>query len=158
MSLTEEIQVRPAQVQDVEPMYALMLPFMETNVLIRRDQDNIYQHIQEFVVAIQGERIIGVSALHIYGSNLAEVRSLVVSPDAQGHGAGHLLVHASEDLAKAIGVTSIFALTYVDEFFTKQGYEIVAKESLPHKVWTVCVHCPKFSHCDEIAVKKSLEP
>ncbi|MDX8383339.1 MAG: GNAT family N-acetyltransferase, partial [Ghiorsea sp.] len=33
---------------------------------------------------------------------------------------------------------------------------VVAKESLPQKVWTVCVHCPKFSHCDEIAVRKYL--
>jgi len=156
MSQTEEIQVRPAQVQDVEQMYQLMLPFMETNVLIRRDQDNIFQHIQEFVVAIKNEEIIGVSALHIYGSNLAEVRSLVVSPQAQGHGAGHLLVQACEAIARDIGVTSIFALTYVDQFFMKQGYEIVAKESLPHKVWTVCIHCPKFSHCDEIAMKKTL--
>ncbi|MDX8388001.1 MAG: N-acetyltransferase [Ghiorsea sp.] len=151
------IHVRAAQVKDVIQMYELMLPFMENKTLINRDQDNIFQHIQEFVVAIQGEEIIGVSALHIYGSNLAEVRSLVVAPKAQGLGAGNLLVEACEDFARGIGVASIFALTYVDAFFIKQGYEVVTKESLPQKVWTVCIHCPKFSHCDEIAVKKTLD-
>jgi amino-acid N-acetyltransferase len=152
----QAILVRAAQVQDVEQMYQLMLPFMEDQTLISRDQDNIFQHIQEFVVAIQGSEIIGVSALHIYSSNLAEVRSLVVSPKAQGLGIGYKLVEACEILAQEIGATNIFALTYVDQFFIKQGYEVVTKESLPQKVWTVCIHCPKFSHCDEIAVKKTL--
>ena len=152
------IEVRAAQIHDVDDMFALMLPFMESNVLITRDKDDIFEHLQEFVVAVQDDKIIGVSALHIYGFNLAEVRSLVVSPDAQGHGAGHLLVLACEDIAKALGVTSIFALTYVDKFFIKQGYAVVNKESLPHKVWTVCIHCPKFIHCVEVAVKNTLVP
>ncbi len=129
---------------------------MVDKTLIPRDKDDIFEHLQEFIVAIEGTQIIGVAALHIYGSNLAEVRSLVVAPDSQKHGAGRLLVRACETFAREIGVSCIFALTYVDQFFIKQGFEVVSKESLPQKVWTVCIHCPKFSHCDEIAVKKVL--
>jgi amino-acid N-acetyltransferase len=28
----------------------------------------------------------------------------------------------------------------------------VARETLPHKVWSDCVNCPKFPDCDETAV------
>lgn len=129
---------------------------METKVLINRDSDDIYEHLQEFVVASRDDHIIGVAALHIYSSELAEVRSLVVSTEHQKHGVGQALVASCEEVARQIGVSCIFALTYVDTFFLKQGYSVVRRESLPQKVWTVCIHCPKFSHCDEIAVKKML--
>ncbi|MDX8380577.1 MAG: N-acetyltransferase [Ghiorsea sp.] len=150
------ITVRLAQVQDVEAIYELMLPFMKDKILIERNQDDIFEHLQEFIIALEGQAILGVAALHIYGSNLAEIRSLVVSPKAQRMSIGHKLVRACEDMGKKLGVSRVFALTYVDKFFLAQGYKIVAKESLPQKVWTVCVHCPKFSHCDEIAVHKEL--
>jgi len=151
-----DITIRQAQVQDVPLIYQLMLPFMLDKTLIMRDEDDIFEHLQEFVVAMKDSELVGVSALHIYGSNLAEIRSLVVSPKAQRLSIGHKLVKACEDMGKKLGVTRMFALTYIDKFFLAQGYEIVAKESLPQKVWTVCVHCPKFSHCDEIAVVKDL--
>ncbi|MDQ6989544.1 MAG: N-acetyltransferase [Mariprofundaceae bacterium] len=152
----EHIQLRAAQVQDVEAMYQLMLPLMQDKTLIQRDKDDLYQHVQEFVVAIVDEQLLGVAALHVYASNLAEIRSLVVAPHAQGWGLGLLLVQNCEDFARQVGVSTVFALTYVDTFFIKQGYRVVSKESLPQKVWTVCIHCPKFSFCDEIAVQKDL--
>jgi len=151
-----QVCVRAAQVNDVPHIYQLMLPYMRNHTLIMRSEDDIFEHLQEFVVALKDNVIVGVSALHIYGSNLAEIRSLVVSPKAQRMRIGHKLVQACEDMGKQLGVTRVFALTYVDKFFLEQGYRVVAKESLPQKVWTVCVHCPKFSHCDEIAVAKNL--
>ncbi len=152
----DRLTIRAAQVHDVPDIYELMLPFMANQTLIKRDKDDIFEHLQEFVVASHGDTILGVAALHIYSGNLAEVRSLVVSPAHQKHGIGQALVNKCEQLALEIGVGCIFALTYVDHFFIKQGYHVVNKESLPHKVWTVCIHCPKFSHCDEVAVKKDL--
>jgi len=156
MSNISPVIIRDAQVQDVAHIYQLMLPYMQDKTLIQRNEDDIYQHLQEFIVAEQGGNILGVAALHIYSSHLAEIRSLVVNPQAHGLGTGLLLVQACEKRGAAIGVSCVFALTYVDYFFVKQGYEVVTKESLPQKVWTVCVHCPKFSHCDEIAVRKYL--
>ena len=35
------------------------------------------------------------------------------------------------------------ALTYELRFFEKLGFELVAKEALPLKVWSDCVRCPK---------------
>jgi amino-acid N-acetyltransferase len=33
----------------------------------------------------------------------------------------------------------------------------VARETLPHKVWSDCVNCPKFPDCDETAVAIQVE-
>lgn len=154
--MQHRIQVRAVEVSDVDAIEELLKPFAEQGVILPRSRDDIFQHLQEFVVACFDEDVAGVAAMHIYGSNLAEVRSLVVRDDMQGHGIGGLLVEACEQWGASLGVACIFALTYVPEFFARVGYEQVPKESLPHKIWTVCVHCSKFADCDEVAVQKRL--
>ncbi len=159
--MPHRIQIRMARVDDVDAIEALLKPFAERNIILARSRDNLFQHLQEFAVALFNEgpseaELVGVVAMHIYGSNLAEVRSLVVRDDMHGLGIGRLLVEASEKWGMRLGVARIFALTYVPDFFSKIGYVSVPRESLPHKVWTVCVHCKKFADCDEIAVEKRL--
>jgi amino-acid N-acetyltransferase len=48
------------------------------------------------------------------------------------------------------------ALTYEQAFFEKLGFEVVSKDSLPLKVWSDCVRCPKQETCDEIAMVLTL--
>ncbi len=151
-----EIHTRPATVDDVEAIYQLLLPYAQRDIILLRDRDNIFQHLQEFLVADDNGTLAGVVCAHIYAENLAEVRSLAVDPARQQHGVGHMLVEACEQWLRGLGVSKVFALTYVTGFFLKQGYKIVSKESLPHKIWTVCVHCSRFADCDEVAVEKSL--
>ena len=154
--MPHSIEIRMARTDDVDAIHALLSPFAERNVILPRTRDDIFQHLQEFAVARFDDEIVGVTAMHIYGSNLAEIRSLVVREDMHGRGIGRLLVEAAEKWALQLRVARIFALTYVPGFFTGLGYATVPKESLPHKVWTVCVHCEKFSDCNELAVEKRL--
>lgn len=154
--VTQSIQIRNATVDDVESIYQLLLPYAEHDIILMRDRDNIFQHLQEFLVADVNGSLAGAVCAHIYGENLAEVRSLAVKPDEQKHGIGQMLVEGCEQWLKSLGVRKVFALTYVTGFFIKQGYAIVSKESLPHKIWTVCIHCSRFADCDEIAVEKPL--
>ena len=148
--------VRAAETGDVDAMHALLSPYAKEQVILTRDKDDLYQHLQEFMIAEYDGVLVGVAALHIYGSNIAEIRSLVVKPDYQGKRIGHLLVEGCEKMAAQLHVAKVFALTYVDSFFARMGYAVVPKESLPYKIWTVCVHCKKFGDCDEIAVQKRL--
>ncbi|HXH65286.1 MAG TPA: N-acetyltransferase [Mariprofundaceae bacterium] len=150
------IAVRMAETDDVDAIYDLLRPFAEARIILPRSHDDLYQHLQEIVVAEYDGKLVGTTALHIYGSNLAEIRSLVVQPDYQKRQIGRLMIEAAEQWAAGLGVARIFALTYVPDFFAKLGYRQVPKETLPHKVWTVCVHCAKFADCDEIAVEKRL--
>jgi len=152
------ILVRRAESGDVAAMHALLHPFAAKKVLLPRTQDELFQHLQEFMVAEYDGVLVGMAALHVYAANLAEVRSLVVSESHQGMGIGRLLVEGCEKVALELGVECLFALTYVVDFFGRLGFGVVPKESLPHKVWTVCIHCDRFSHCDEVAVRKMLTP
>jgi len=145
-----------AEADDVNAMYAMLLPYSEKKIVLPRTEDSLYQHLQEFVVAEYDGKVVGLAALHVYQANLAEIRSLVVSDLYQGMGIGKLLVEGCEKVASGLGIQRLFALTYVDGFFGHMGYQVVPKESLPHKIWTACIHCEKFSGCDEIAVEKRL--
>jgi N-acetylglutamate synthase-like GNAT family acetyltransferase len=51
------------------------------------------------------------------------VRSLAVSPDAQGMGVGAGLVTALERLARKRAYTTLFAVSNSGEFFRRLGYE-----------------------------------
>ena len=154
--MPHRIRIRMAEADDVDAMHALLLPYSEKNIVLPRTKDNVFQHLQEFVVAEFDGELVGVVALHVYQATLAEIRSLVVSDSHQGMGIGRLLVEGCEKVATELGVEKVFALTYVENFFGQLDYAAVQKETLPHKVWTVCIHCEKFSNCDEVAVEKSL--
>ena len=154
--MSHHILVRPAEIHDVDAMYDFFAPYAEKRIILPRSRDDLFQHLQEFLVAEYDGKVVGAVALHIYASNLAEIRSLVIDPAHQSMGIGRMLVEGAERVAAGLGLASVFALTYVDKFFIKLGYSIVSRESLPQKVWTVCIHCDKFSHCDEIAVQKRL--
>jgi amino-acid N-acetyltransferase len=153
---THRITVRMAETDDVDAIHDLLQPFADRGIILPRSHDDLYQHLQEIVVAEYDGKPVGTTALHVYGSNLAEIRSLVVRPDHQKRQIGRLMIEAAEQWAAGLGIARIFALTYVPEFFARLGYARVPKETLPHKVWTVCVHCAKFADCDEIAVEKRL--
>jgi len=154
--MPHRIKVRSAEAGDAEAIHALLQPQADQRVILPRSLDDIFQHLQEFLVAEYDGRVAGAAALHVYTSTLAEIRSLVVDDSARHHGVGTLLVEGCEKWAAGLGISRLFALTYVTGFFLRQGYEEVSKETFPHKIWTVCVHCAKFADCDEVAVQKSL--
>jgi amino-acid N-acetyltransferase len=154
--MSHHLLVRPAEAQDVEYILSLLQPYVDRHIILPRTADDIFQSLQEFMVAEYDSRLAGAVAMHVYGSNLGEIRSLVVSDDFQGHGIGRLLVEACETVAIRLGLVKLFALTYVPDFFTSMAYAVVPKESLPQKVWTVCVHCARFVQCEEVAVQKQL--
>lgn len=156
--MPHRIQVRAAEIDDVDAMHAMLLPYAQKRIVLPRTHDDLYQHLQEFVVAEYDGKVVGLAALHVYQSNLAEVRSLVVCDSHQGMGIGRLLVEGCERVAAGLGLQRLFALTYVTDFFIRLGYRVVPKESLPEKIWTVCIHCAKFTGCDEVAVQKHLSP
>ncbi len=155
--MPHRLQIRPAEVGDISMIMELMAPQVAAGVLLPRSEDDVCQHLQEFVVGTYDGQPAGVATLHLYTRHLAEIRSLVVADDYRHLGVGRLLVEACEQLAMQRGVDHVFALTYVKDFFIRQGYKVVAKESLPHKIWTVCIHCEKFHCCDETAVEKHLK-
>ena len=78
--------------------------------------------------------LCAVGALERFGS-AALLRSLVVVPERRGCGLGKALVRELEHLARAEKISRLILLTETAaEFFARQGYQVIERESAPRAV------------------------
>ncbi len=150
--------IRKAVTADIAEIHRLVNAFADRGLMLPRSLSQLYENVRDFFVAVEEGHVVGCAALHVSWKDLAELKSLAVAHEAQGRGYGRCLVEACKAEAPAVGVSRIFALTYVPDFFEKLGFARVEKALLPRKVWTECVYCPKFADCTEIAVIHTLTP
>ena len=144
--------IRKAQIQDVKEIQKLLMNFASRGDMLSRSLSEIYESLRDFYVFEDNGQILGAAALHIVWEDLAEVRSVAVAENVGRSGIGSQLVQSCISEARQIGLKRIFCLTYKPEFFSKQGFHLVDKSELPHKVWGDCIKCPKFPDCDENAM------
>lgn len=152
----DEALIRKARIPDVPEIQRLINTFAERDAMLPRALSTIYENLRDFVVAEEDGAVVGCCALHVTWEDLAEVKSLAVDESQHGRGLGSKLVQVCLDEARQIGVPAVFALTYVPDFFIKQGFSRIDKGTLPHKIWTECINCPKFPDCGEEAVQIKL--
>ncbi len=150
------MSIRKASMRDTGAILALINSYAAKGIMLPRTEFEMSENIRDFAVVHCGEQIVGCGALHFYSPRTAEVRSLAVDPGWKSHGIGRMLMDSLEREACEHGIQSIFAFTYVDNFFAKMGYRIVDRGELPLKAWKDCLRCPKFQACDEIAMLKLL--
>jgi amino-acid N-acetyltransferase len=147
------LQTRKAQLQNARAIHQLIHSFTHDGTLLPRRYAEICANISTFtIVETESHKFIGCASLHIYGKHLAEVRSIVVRPDAKRHGAGSLLVRALLDQAEASGIKCVCLFTRIPAFFEHFHFHITEYQSLPDKVRKDCVHCVRRNACDEIAM------
>ena len=148
--------IRPAAIGDVPYIHYLVENYAAQCNLLPRTMSELYRSLRDFFVLEVDGKVVGCGALEIFTEDLGEIRSLVVDDQYKRHGFGRLLVERLLEEARVIGLRRIMALTYVPQFFHKLGFKTVPKETLPEKVWGICVKCYKFNNCDEIAVLREL--
>ena len=146
------MKVEKARISDAPQIHKLANHFAEKGVMLPRALSEIFENVSDFFVVRDGDTVVACAALHVYWSDLAEIRGVAVSEICQGQGVGAKLVEACLDEARALGIPRIFCLTYKAAFFEKQGFRQVDKLELPRKVWSECYRCPKFPDCDEVAL------
>lgn len=163
MSDETMIVIRKARIADVKPVHSLLMEWAAKEMLLPRSLSQLYTHVREFFViesyrqqSTEEKTIIGCCALSIIWEDLAEIRSLAVREDCCGRGYGRLLMDAAEKEARELGLKRLFALTYQVAFFEHMGFARVSKDTLPQKVWSDCINCPRFPDCDEVAVARML--
>ena len=145
--------LRYAQTTDAEAICSLINYYAERGLMLHRSMESAYSSLREFQVADDDDRqVVGCVAVDIFWADLAEVRSLAVREDYRGKGIGRELVKAAVAEARGLGIARIFTLTLEDDFFGRLDFSKVPKDSLPEKVWSDCVNCPKRDNCDEIAM------
>jgi amino-acid N-acetyltransferase len=148
--------IRKAVMSDAKSIQTVVNSYAKGGEMLSLSLNEIYEKILEFVVWEEEGEIIGCCALHPTWEDLAEIRSVAVRPDAKMKGVGKALVERCLETACVLGISRVFLLTYVPEFFRKLGFSEVEKEQLPKKIWSDCLKCAKFPDCDEIAMMKAL--
>jgi amino-acid N-acetyltransferase len=149
--------IRKINVQDAKAVQSLINKSSKKNEVLPRSLNDIYENLRDFFVFEQDGKIVGCCALHITWDNLAEIRSMAVDDDMQKKGIGSELVKACIKEAKSLQVKKVFLLTAKPDFFNKQGFKIINKAELPHKIWSDCLDCVQFPDCNEEAMAMELK-
>jgi amino-acid N-acetyltransferase len=119
------IIIRPARTGDVKQIRSIIDTFAAPGKMLEKETVTLFESVQEFVVAVNGDQVIGCGALHVLWEDLAEVRTVAVKEEFHKNGIGHQIIEAIIDRARLIGVERIFCLTFQTEFFGKHGFKVI---------------------------------
>lgn len=148
------IELVKAKLSDIPQMQSLVAKEVKEGVILNRSEDEVATNIRSYVLAKEGEKIVGYTALHIHSKRLAEIRSLIVDEAYRGQHIGQRMVKFTLDEARTLGVEEdVLVLTYLPGFFQHLGFKEIDKEVIPeHKIWADCIKCIHFPVCNEVAL------
>jgi len=152
------LKVEKAQISDIPQIQVLINYFAARDEMLPRSLSELYENIRDCFVISEGDRVVACASLHVFWSDLAEIRSLAVAESSRDKGLAAQLIKACLKEAEELGIGTVFCLTYQPLLFEKLGFAQVEKVNLSKKVWTECYRCPKFPGCDEVALVYYLKP
>src|SRR6202789_2899906 len=163
--LNPTIHIRKARVQDARNIFHPVNSLSGDGTLLRRSYAELCENIRDFTIAEKlsedgqaDPEFLGCGALHLYGPHLAEVRSIVMKPEAKGLGAGGLILKALVDEAEQHAVLSVCLFTRIPDFFEHFGFRVAERDAMPDKIYKDCQTCPRLYACDEVAMVRGPLP
>ncbi len=152
------MRTREAILPDAEKIHELICAYSGDGTLLPRTFAEICENVRDFVVLEDNREIIGCGALHLYGTHLAEIRSITVHPHHQGRGGGEQLVRTLMIEAERHHVQCICLFTRKPDFFAQMGFTVAHRDDIPDKIHKDCCVCPRFDRCDEVAMVRGEIP
>jgi amino-acid N-acetyltransferase len=146
------LAVRSATPADADAIHALITRHLAEGRLLPRRREEIAVHTSRFVVALDGDRVVGCADLAPLSRSVAEVRSLVVTDSARSLGLGRRMVDELIRRATEAGFEKLCAFTHSPAYFIEIGFSIVPHVWLPEKIDADCRTCPQFRACGQYAV------
>ncbi|HEU4523014.1 MAG TPA: arsenic resistance N-acetyltransferase ArsN2 [Thermoanaerobaculia bacterium] len=123
MPETPEIAIGPATSADIPAIKALLL---ESGLPTAGVDD----HWKTFIVARDGERIIGCGGSEAY-QVAALIRSIAVRPEYRSHGLGRRLVRQLLDRLSSHGLREFYLLTTTaEEYFARRGFTKIDRDEI----------------------------
>jgi len=107
------------------------------------------ESLDNFIVAIDNDELIGAAGLEIYGA-CGLLRSVVVKPENRNQGIAGLLIAQIELMATNQGLNQLFLLTdTAPGYFSKKGYNKIDRNAIAPEVQ----QSSEFSHvCPQSAI------
>jgi amino-acid N-acetyltransferase len=125
---TPSIEVRPATLDDLNNVQALLRPYVLGRKLLKRSRSEMVGLLGNgFVAAVDkpsGEfELVGFCAVEIYSRKLAEIQCLAVRDGYQGRGLGSQLVKMCVNRARERGVLEVMAISASEGMFRNIGFD-----------------------------------
>lgn len=133
---TDGIVVRRARTADVPTIRALVDSHATDRRLLGKATVTLYEDVQEFFVATDGEAVIGCGALHVLWEDLGEVRTLAVASEWLGRGVGSAVLVELLAHARQLGVRRVFCLTFETAFFARHGFTEISGAPVSQEIYT----------------------
>jgi amino-acid N-acetyltransferase len=115
--------VRRARTSDIRAIKSLVDVYAGSGRrLLAKELVELYEDVQEFVVAELDAAVIGCGALHVLWSDLGEIRTLAVHPEHVKRRIGAELIETLIGTARDLGLSRLFALTFHTDFFARHGF------------------------------------
>ncbi len=130
-----DVLIRRARTADVRTIRTFVDAYADDRILLSKPTVTLYEDVQEFWVGELEDRVVGCGALHVMWEDLAEVRTLAVTPELRGTGLGHLLLERLLATARELGVRKVFCLTFEVDFFTAHGFHVIDGSPVDHDVY-----------------------
>ena len=129
------IVVRSAKTSDVKGIRKLIDTYAPQRRILSKETVTLYESVQEFVVAVDGDEVVGCGALHVLWEDVAEVRTVAVNEELRGKGIGHQILEFLISRAEAVGVKKLFCLTFETEFFGRHGFKEIVGAPVDPEVY-----------------------
>jgi amino-acid N-acetyltransferase len=128
-------KLRPARIEDVRGMLALIEPLEAEGTLVKRSRELLEAEIGNFLVVEHDARIVGCAALYPFPDDKsAEFACLAVAAEYRDAGYGERLLKSCEERAKSLRLRKIFALTtHAAHWFLEQGFRAAPVDALPER-------------------------
>jgi amino-acid N-acetyltransferase len=128
-------KLRPARIEDVRGMLALIEPLEADGTLVKRSRELLESEIGNFLVVEHDARIVGCAALYPFPDDKsAEFACLAVANEYRDAGYGERLLKACEERAKGLRLRKLFALTtQAAHWFLEQGFRADTVDALPEQ-------------------------
>jgi amino-acid N-acetyltransferase len=128
-------KLRPARIDDVQGMLALIEPLEADGTLVKRSRELLESEIGNFLVVEHDGVIVGCAALYPFKEEKsAEFACLAVAEGYRDAGYGEDLLKACEERAKNMRIRRLFALTtHAAHWFLEQGFRAGDVAALPSR-------------------------
>ena len=123
--------IRPARLDDVDAIRALVEPLEQSGALIPRSINAIEQHLEDYLVLDLEGALIGCGALHAF-EDTAEIAGLATHPGHRDQDYGERILGALLHKAAQKALRSVFVLTtQTEHWFLERGFMRSDQSALP---------------------------